>query len=59
MGLANRSANTLEALRERLRGRPVPGSRVGDELALGSVVALSIPPVAAYLGVRRALNRSG
>ncbi len=59
MGVANRSANTFDALLERLRGRPVAGSRVGDELALGSVVALSIPPVAAYLTLRRALGRRG
>ena len=54
MGLANRSANTFDALLGRLRGRPVPGSRVGDELALAGIVALSIPPVAGYLAVRRA-----
>jgi AhpD family alkylhydroperoxidase len=59
MGVANRSANTLGALLERLRGRPVPGSRVTDELALGSIVALSIPPVAAYLALRRAVGRRG
>lgn len=53
MGVANRSANTFDALLERLRGRPVAGSRIGDELALGGVVALSTPPVAAYLGLRR------
>lgn len=57
MGIANRSANTFDALLERLRGRPVAGSRVGDEVALGSVVALSIPPVAAYLTLRRLLSR--
>lgn len=56
MGVANRSANTFDALLERLRGRPVAGSRVGDELALGSVVALSIPPVATYLTLRRLLG---
>jgi AhpD family alkylhydroperoxidase len=53
MGTANRSANTLHALLERLRGRPLAGSRVGDELALGSVVALAIPLVATYLSLRR------
>lgn len=58
MGLANRSANTFDALLARLRGRPVAGSRVGDELVLGSVVALTIPPVAAYLGLRRLLGGS-
>lgn len=56
MGTANRSANTFEALLERLRGQPVAGSRVADELAVGSAVALSIPPVALYLGLRRALR---
>jgi AhpD family alkylhydroperoxidase len=57
MGVANRSANTFDALLERLRGRPVAGSRIGDELALGGVVALSIPPVATYLTLRRLLGR--
>jgi AhpD family alkylhydroperoxidase len=57
MGMANRSANTFDALLERLRGRRVDGSRVGDELALGSVVALTIPPVATYLTLRRLLGR--
>ncbi len=58
MGVANRSANTFDALLERLRGRPVAGSRVGDEIAVGGVVALSIAPVAAYLGLRRLLGGS-
>jgi AhpD family alkylhydroperoxidase len=58
MGLANRSANTFDALLGRLRGSPVPGSRVGDELALGGIVALSIPPVAGYLLLRRAGGRA-
>lgn len=57
MGLASRSANTFDALLERLRGRRVEGSRIGDELALGGVVALSIPPVATYLALRRRLGR--
>jgi AhpD family alkylhydroperoxidase len=57
MGVANRSANTFDALLARLRGRPVAGSRVGDELALGGVVALSIPPVATYLALRRLLGQ--
>ncbi len=58
MGLANRSANTFDALLGRLRGRPVSGSRVGDELALGGIVALSVPPVAGYLALRRARGRA-
>jgi hypothetical protein len=56
MGVATRSANTFNALLARLRGRPIAGSRVGDELVLGSVVALTIPPVAGYLGLRRLLG---
>jgi AhpD family alkylhydroperoxidase len=59
MGLANRSANTFDALVRRMRGRPAAGSRLGDEFALGSIVALAIPPVAAYLGLRRMLAGSG
>ncbi len=58
MGVANRSANTFDALLERLRGRPVPGSRMGDELALGSVVAITIPPAATFVALRRALGRT-
>ena len=56
MGVANRSANTFDALLARLRGRPIAGSRVGDELVLGGLVALTIPPVGAYLGLRRLLG---
>jgi AhpD family alkylhydroperoxidase len=58
MGLANRSANTFDALLDRLRGKPRADTRIGDELALGSVVALTIPPVAAYLAIRRGLGRA-
>jgi len=58
MGVANRSANTFDALLGRLRGRPVANSRIGDELAIGSVVALSIPPVAGFLALRRVLGRA-
>jgi len=58
MGVANRSANTFDALLGRLRGRPVADSRIGDELAIGSVVALSIPPVAGFLALRRVLGRA-
>jgi len=58
MGVANRSANTFDALLGRLRGRPVADSRIGDELAIGSVVALSIPPVATFLALRRAVGRA-
>jgi AhpD family alkylhydroperoxidase len=34
MTLANRIANTLNALSDRWRGRPVPGSRLLDELVI-------------------------
>jgi AhpD family alkylhydroperoxidase len=53
MTIANRSANTFDALLARLGGRPVPGSRLLDELLIGTGVALSIPPVAAYLALTR------
>jgi hypothetical protein len=53
MTAANRSANTFDALLARLRGRPVPGSRLLDEVAIGTGVALSIPPVAGYLAIMR------
>lgn len=45
MTVANRVANTLNALSDRLRGRPVPGSRLADELVIN---ALLLP--AAWLG---------
>lgn len=51
MTVANRSANMFDALLGRLRGRPVPGSRLPDELMIGTIVAFSIPPVAAYLAL--------
>ena len=51
MTVANRSATTFDALLARLHGRPVPGSRLFDELLIGAGVALSIPPVAAYLAL--------
>ena len=34
MTVANRVANTLNALSDRRRGRPNPGSRLGDELVI-------------------------
>ena len=37
MTVANRSANTVDALLARLRGRPVPGSRLLDELLIEPV----------------------
>ena len=57
MTIANRSANTFDALLGRLRGRPVPGSRLLDELLIGTGVALSIPPVAGYLALVRRRHR--
>jgi AhpD family alkylhydroperoxidase len=53
MSIANHSANTFDALLSRLRGSPQPGSRLLDELLVGSVVAASIPPVAGYLALIR------
>jgi AhpD family alkylhydroperoxidase len=53
MTIANHSANIFDALLSRLKGRPQPGSRVLDELLVGSVVAASIPPVAGYLALAR------
>jgi AhpD family alkylhydroperoxidase len=53
MTIANRCANTFDALIARLRGHPVPGSRLPDELLIGAGVALSIAPVAGYLRLVR------
>ena len=58
MTIANRSANTFDALLARLRGRPVRGSRLRDELLIGTGVALSIPPVAAYIALTRRASRA-
>ena len=57
MTIANHSANTFDALRMRLHGRPVPGSRLPDELIIGIFVAASIPPVAGYLALTRRRRR--
>lgn len=57
MTAANLSANTFDALLERLRGRPVAGSDVRDELTIGSMVALAIAPVAVCLQLRRIPRR--
>jgi AhpD family alkylhydroperoxidase len=56
MMIANRSANTLQALLRRLRGQPVVGSSLLDELLIGSAVALSIGPVAGYVALARRLR---
>ena len=57
MTIANRSANTFDALLARLRGHPVPGSRLLDELLVGTSVAVSIPAVAGYLALARRRGR--
>ena len=59
MTIANRSANTFNALLARLRGRPVPESRLLDELLVGTGVALSIPLVAGYLARARRQHQRG
>jgi hypothetical protein len=57
MTIANRSANTFDALIARLRGQPVPGSRLLDDLLVGTGVAVSIPPIAGYLALARSPRR--
>ncbi len=57
MAVANRSANTFDALLARLRGHPVAGSRLLDELLIATGVAVSIPPVAGYLALTRGCGR--
>jgi AhpD family alkylhydroperoxidase len=52
MTVANRVANTLNALSDRLRGRAVPGSRLADELVIN---VLLLP--AAWLGTLVAAAR--
>jgi len=53
MTLANLSANTFEALASRLRGAPVAGSRLGDEVVVGGCVAASLAPVLLLLSALR------
>lgn len=45
MHLANLSGNTLEALVWRLRGEPVPGSRLIDELVIGGTYFVGAIPM--------------
>lgn len=52
MTVANRIANTLNALPARRRGDPVPGSRLGDELVIN---LLFLP--GAWLGTLIAATR--
>ncbi|MHB1569183.1 MAG: carboxymuconolactone decarboxylase family protein [Solirubrobacteraceae bacterium] len=59
MTIANRSANTFDALLARLRGRPIPESGLLGELLVGTGVALSIPLVAGYLALGRGRRRRG
>ncbi len=53
MTVANRSANTFDALLARLRGRRVHGSRLLDELPIATSVAASVLAVAGYLALTR------
>jgi hypothetical protein len=53
MTLANLTGNTFEAFLSRLRGAPVPGSRLPSELVLASSYVLGMAPVVLMLSVRR------
>ena len=53
MTLANLTGNTFEAFLSRLRGAPVPGSRLLNELVLASSYVPGMVPVALMLSVRR------
>jgi AhpD family alkylhydroperoxidase len=53
MTLANLTGNTFEAFLSRLRGAPVPGSRLPNEFVLASSYVLGMVPVALMLSVRR------
>ncbi|MFW5967489.1 MAG: carboxymuconolactone decarboxylase family protein [Persicimonas sp.] len=56
MTTANLMANTFDALLSRLRGRPVAGSRLVDEVVVGGLFALGIPAGAAALSIMRRKN---
>ena len=45
MDAANLSANTFEAMRSRLRGEPVQGSRICDEVLLTAAFCCAAPPM--------------
>jgi AhpD family alkylhydroperoxidase len=53
MTVANRAANTVDALRSRLGGQPVAGSRPCDEVVVSAGFAAAAPPVVAMLAWRR------
>jgi AhpD family alkylhydroperoxidase len=53
MTVANRAANTVDALRARLGGRPVAASRLCDEVVVSAGFAAAAPPVVAMLAWRR------
>ena len=56
MDAANLGANTFEAMRWRLRGKPVQGSRLYDEVMLSAAFFCIVPPVVLFLA--RASKRS-
>lgn len=49
MDAANLGANTFEAMRWRLRGTPVKGSRLFDEIMLSAAFFCIVPPVVVFL----------
>jgi AhpD family alkylhydroperoxidase len=49
MDAANLGANTFEAMRWRLRGTPVKGSRLFDEVMLSAAFFCIVPPVVVFL----------
>ena len=53
MTLANRSANTVDALVSRLRGNPAAASRLADELVIGAAFALVYPMMIIVLAFLR------
>lgn len=52
MTIANRAANTVDALRARLGGQPVADSRLCDEVVVSTGFAAAAPPVVAMLAWR-------
>jgi AhpD family alkylhydroperoxidase len=49
MDMANRAANTWDAMRARWRGKPAADSRIFDELVLSAVFLLSAPLIVLFL----------
>ena len=51
MDASNLGANTFDALRSRLRGKPAEGSRIFDEVVLTAAFCAALPPMLVVLSL--------